>query len=135
MELEVRAGPGAERVQGDAGALHQVFSNLFSNALRYTPPGGRIEVRSRPAPPPRDASGGAWVEVAVADTGSGIPAAHLPRIFERFYRVDPARSRAEGGTGLGLAIVRHLVEAHGGTIDAESRVGQGTTIRFVLPAA
>jgi two-component system phosphate regulon sensor histidine kinase PhoR len=70
----------------------------------------------------------------VRDTGTGIPAVHLPRIFERFYRVDPARSRAEGGTGLGLAIVRHMVEAHGGSVEAESSLGQGTTIRFTLPS-
>ena len=68
------------------------------------------------------------------DTGAGIPAAHLPRIFERFYRADAARARADGGTGLGLAIVKHLVEQHGGTVRAEGRVGEGTTIRFTLPA-
>jgi two-component system phosphate regulon sensor histidine kinase PhoR len=141
---------GAEEVFGDAAALHQVFTNLFSNALRYTPAGGSIAVRARPlaalhrisrsrrgaagARPLPGWTGGRWIQVEVVDSGSGIPAAHLPRIFERFYRADPARSRAEGGTGLGLAIVRHLVEAHGGSIEAESRVGQGTTIRLTLPA-
>jgi hypothetical protein len=74
-----------------------------------------------------------WVEVAVRDSGTGIPAAYLPRIFERFYRVDAARSRAEGGTGLGLSIVRHLVESHGGEVEAESELGRGTTVRFTLP--
>jgi signal transduction histidine kinase len=69
----------------------------------------------------------------VADTGSGIPADHLPRIFERFYRVDPGRARYEGGTGLGLAIVKHLVEAHGGRVEAESALGRGTTIRMHFP--
>jgi two-component system phosphate regulon sensor histidine kinase PhoR len=73
------------------------------------------------------------VRVAVADTGTGVPARSLPRIFERFYRVDPARSREEGGTGLGLAIVRHLVQAMGGDVTAESELGRGTTVRFTLP--
>ena len=76
----------------------------------------------------------AWATIEVEDTGSGIPAVHLPRIFERFYRVDNARARAEGGTGLGLAIVRHLVESHGGTVEAESELGRGTAVRFTLPA-
>lgn len=147
ITLSVEVAEGGERVLADPAALHQVFTNLFSNALRYTPPGGRVTVRSRPLaelhrisrgrphtaiPPP---STGRWVQVEVADTGAGIPSAHLPRIFERFYRVDPARAREEGGTGLGLAIVRHLVEAHGGQITAESEVGRGTTIRLALPAA
>jgi two-component system phosphate regulon sensor histidine kinase PhoR len=74
------------------------------------------------------------VEVEVRDTGSGIPAAHLARVFERFYRVDPARSREEGGTGLGLAIVKHLVEAHGGRVSAQSERGQGTTVTCWFPA-
>src|SRR6266498_5903155 len=73
------------------------------------------------------------ITVAVGDTGSGIPGEHLPRIFERFYRVDPGRSRAQGGTGLGLAIVKHLVEAHGGWVEAESVLGRGTTIRMHFP--
>ena len=126
VRLELRLDPQAGEVFADRGGLHQVMSNLFSNALRYTPSGGRIEVRSR-----RTEDGSIVVEVA--DTGSGIPSAHLGRIFERFYRVDPARSRAEGGTGLGLSIVRHLVEAHGGRVDAESELDRGTTIRFTLP--
>jgi two-component system phosphate regulon sensor histidine kinase PhoR len=129
----------AEYVWADAAALRQVLSNLFGNALRYIPRGGLIEVSAQPAPgpvlrgpqPAREQR--AWVAVEVRDNGAGIPAAHLPRIFERFYRADAARSRAEGGTGLGLAIVRHLVERHGGSIEAESRLGAGTTIRFTLP--
>ncbi len=76
---------------------------------------------------------GGGTEILVRDTGSGIPAEHLPRIFERFYRADPGRSREEGGTGLGLSIVKHLVEAHGGHIRAESALGKGTTMRIFLP--
>ena len=128
VEFEVDPSPDATHVRADPGALRQIFSNLLSNAFRYTPAGGRIQVRSKPS---RRAG---WVEVAVADTGSGIPARHLDRIFERFYRVDAARSRDAGGTGLGLSIVRHLVEAHGGRVEAASEVDEGTTIRFTLPA-
>lgn len=150
IHFGVEVAEGGETVLGDEAVLHQVFTNLFSNALRYTPPGGAITVRSRPLAqlhklarrrgfrvgqrPDRGGAGGRWIQVEVTDTGTGIPVAHLPRIFERFYRVDPARSRAEGGTGLGLAIVRHLIEAHGGHIEADSEVGRGTTIRFTLPA-
>lgn len=125
VELGFAIDPGCARIRADPSALRQVFSNLFSNALRYAPDGGRIEVRGRREGP--DAV------IEVSDNGSGIPPEHLDRVFERFYRVDPARSRAEGGTGLGLAIVRHLVERHGGRVEAESDVGRGTTIRFTLP--
>jgi two-component system, OmpR family, phosphate regulon sensor histidine kinase PhoR len=128
VAFEVRIVEGGERVMADRNALRQILTNLLSNAVRYTPAGGRITVAARPGP-----NGGVTVEVQ--DTGSGIPAEHLGRIFERFYRVDPARSRADGGTGLGLAIVRHLVERHGGRVEAESQLGRGTTIRLVLPAA
>ena len=128
IRLVVDADPGADSAVADPGALRQVFGNLFSNALRYTEEGGAIGVRI---------SAGAedgMRRVSVRDTGAGIPTAHLPRIFERFYRVDPARSRADGGTGLGLAIVRHLIEAHGGSVSAESELGRGTTITFTLPS-
>ncbi len=114
-------------VTADSEALRQVLTNLLDNALRHTPPDGRITVSLEPAP------GG--VTVSVADTGSGIAPEHLPRIFERFYRADPGRSREEGGTGLGLAIVKHLVEAHGGRVEAHSSLGRGTTIRMFFPEA
>ena len=132
LGFEVRAEDGAGEVFCDPAALRQILTNLFANAIRYTPDGGRVEVVARRL---RGAGGerARWVRVEVRDTGAGIPSVHLPRIFERFYRVDPARSREEGGTGLGLAIVKHLVEAHGGTIEAESRRGHGTTIGFTLP--
>ena len=111
----------------DAHGLEQVLRNLFDNALRYSPGGGRVEVRIRPVE--------AGVEVAVSDTGTGIPSRALPRIFERFYRADTSRDRQAGGTGLGLAIVRHLVHAMGGDVRAESELGEGTTIAVRLPRA
>ena len=121
----VEAAADAPAAQVDPDALRQVLTNLFDNALRYTPAGGRIVCRTR-----REDGG---VVVSVSDTGSGIPRDHLSRIFERFYRADPSRSRDEGGTGLGLAIVKHLVEAHGGRVWAESELGQGTTISAFFP--
>jgi signal transduction histidine kinase len=123
------------RVRADPAALRQVLSNLFDNALRYTPRDGSIEVSISTAPARPGGTRDGWVQVEVRDTGSGIPGDALPRIFERFYRVDPARSRAEGGTGLGLSIVKHLVESMGGEVSAKSELGKGTTISFTLPAA
>jgi signal transduction histidine kinase len=115
----------AAEVDADSQALRQILGNVLENAARYTPAGGSVAVRSRRL------SGAVVIEVS--DTGPGIPGEHLPRIFERFYRADAARSRELGGTGLGLAIVKHLVEAHGGSVEAESRLGTGTTIRIRLP--
>ena len=109
----------------DADALGQILTNLFDNALRHTPGGGRIQVEITAVDD--------GTAVSVSDTGSGIAAEHLPRVFERFYRADPARSRSQGGTGLGLSIVKHLVEAHGARIDLTSALGRGTTIRMVFP--
>jgi len=114
-------------VRADAGKLRQVPINLVGNAVKYTEPGGRVEVSLT------EQDGKVICEVE--DTGVGIPAEDIPRIFERFYRADPSRSRAEGGTGLGLAIVRHTVEAHGGRVWAESHLGEGTTISCWFPAA
>ena len=125
--FETSIAPTARDVSADPEALRQIFTNLFDNALRHTRPGGRIHAAAE-----RTRDG---VTVRVTDTGSGIPAEHLPRIFERFYRVDPGRSRHEGGTGLGLAIVKHLVEAHGGRVEASSELGRGTTIVLVFPTA
>ncbi|HXI20499.1 MAG TPA: ATP-binding protein, partial [Gemmatimonadales bacterium] len=127
VDFEVVIAPDAGQVHADPVALRQVLSNLLDNALRYTPPGGRITVTARHDP------GG--VGLAVRDTGIGVTREHLPRIFERFYRADAARSRDQGGTGLGLAIVRHLVEAHGGQVSAESELGRGTEIRCWFPDA
>ncbi|HEX6070209.1 MAG TPA: ATP-binding protein [Longimicrobiaceae bacterium] len=131
VRFDVEIAGAAERAYCDPAALRQIFINLLGNALRYTPDGGLVRVI---ATPQAGAAGRPEVRIEVSDTGTGIPSVHLPRIFERFYRVDPARSREEGGTGLGLAIVKHLVEAHGGSVEAESGVGEGTTIRFTLPA-
>ncbi len=111
----------------DEEAVHQILDNLIDNAVKYTPPGGRIGVRWR-------AENG-QVCLEVEDTGIGIPERDLPRIFERFYRVDKARSRELGGTGLGLSIVKHLVHALHGSIHATSRFGQGTTFSVHLPRA
>jgi signal transduction histidine kinase len=107
--------------------VEQILSNLLSNAARYTDPGGRIDV----AVEARDGC----LEVAVADTGIGIPEADLERIFERFYRVDAARSRVIGSTGLGLSIVKHLVRAMGGETRVESQLGKGSRFSFILPLA
>ena len=126
LTLSFEPRDGARRVEADPTALRQILANLIENAVRHTNRGG-VTVRSE-AP----ANGG--VTVSVRDTGTGIPLEHLGRIFERFYRVDSGRGRGEGGTGLGLAIVRHLVEAHGGSVRAESVVGQGTTITIHFPA-
>ncbi|NNG16662.1 MAG: two-component sensor histidine kinase, partial [Gemmatimonadales bacterium] len=111
----------------DPEALRQILTNLYDNSLRHIDEAGHIVCRIR-----READG--WT-VAVEDTGTGIGREHLPRIFERFYRADTARSREQGGTGLGLSIVKHLVETHGGTVSAESQPGQGTTISCRFPAA
>jgi PAS domain S-box-containing protein len=125
VQFETSIGKGAEQLRADPDAFRQVLSNLFDNALRHSSVGGRVTLRTR-----REDGG---VLVGVRDTGSGISREHLPRIFERFYRADPARAREDGGTGLGLAIVKHLVEAHGGSATATSEVGRGTEISCWFP--
>jgi two-component system phosphate regulon sensor histidine kinase PhoR len=118
--------PGAEQVRADRTAIAQIFANLLENAIRHTDHGTVTAASAVRA----DA-----IEITVSDTGSGISPEHLPRIFERFYRADPGRSRESGGTGLGLAIVKHLAEAHGGSASVSSEVGKGTTIKVLLPQA
>jgi len=115
------------QVSADREAIHQVFANLVDNALKYGAGGRRIVVGARPK--------GQTVEFYVQDFGPGIPSEHLPRLFERFYRVDKARSRESGGTGLGLAIAKHIILAHGGTIHAESELNHGSTFLFTIPMA
>jgi heavy metal sensor kinase len=111
--------------RGDKARLREMFLNLLDNAIRYTPTGGKVSVSLR-----RE---GQMAIVAVTDTGIGIPADELPHIFERFYRVDKARSRSDGGSGLGLAICKHITEVHGGRIEVESQVGKGSTFSVYLP--
>jgi len=111
-------------IAGSAHDLHSAFSNLVSNAVRYTPPGGRITITWRRTP--------AGAEYAVADTGQGIPAEHLPRLTERFYRVSSSRSRASGGTGLGLSIVKHALNLHKAELRIESVAGEGSTFTAVF---
>ena len=126
VELRVEDS-AAVQVGADAEAIHQVFSNLVDNAMKYAASGGRIVLGARPI--------AGNVEFFVQDFGPGIPSEHLGRLFERFYRVDKARSRESGGTGLGLAIAKHIVLAHGGTIRAQSELNHGSTFLFTLPSA
>ncbi|MGQ9546243.1 MAG: sensor histidine kinase [Dehalococcoidia bacterium] len=112
-------------VRGDEARLRELFMNLFDNAIKYTPSPGTVSVSLR-----RE---GQMAVVAVTDTGVGIPGEDIPFIFERFYRVDKSRSRADGGSGLGLAICKHIAEAHGGKIEVESRPGEGSTFSVWLP--
>jgi signal transduction histidine kinase len=126
-KLELELDPAATTATVDPEAFRQILRNLFENAIRHTPATGTVTGGTAPDGP--------GIRITVADTGAGIPAEHLPRIFERFYRVDPGRSRDQGGTGLGLSIVKHLVEAHGGRIWAESRLGHGTTMYLWFPSA
>jgi two-component system OmpR family sensor kinase len=139
-------------VQGDGQRLKQLLRNLVDNGVKYTPPGGRVALSLRRVewsnrqmvdsakpvdqltPRPID-SAGEWAEIVVQDTGIGIPSGALPRIFERFYRVDPARSREAGGAGLGLCIAKTIAEAHGGRIEVQSTPGAGSTFTLVLPLA
>jgi two-component system phosphate regulon sensor histidine kinase PhoR len=125
MHFELR---GSSQLCGMASELQSAFSNLVSNAVRYTPASGQIDVSWRVL---EDGRG----EFSVRDTGPGIAPEHLPRLTERFYRVDRSRSRESGGTGLGLAIVKHVVQRHGAVLDIQSEVGQGSRFSITLPAA
>ena len=127
--LTASGTPGL-RVLGDEEQLTSAVVNLITNAINYSDPGGRVAVSSRLAQESDDG----YVEISVADNGIGIRSDELDRIFERFYRVDFARSRDSGGTGLGLSIVKHVIGAHGGTVNVWSKVGQGSTFTLRLPA-
>jgi two-component system phosphate regulon sensor histidine kinase PhoR len=112
-------------LRGDEPEIHSAFSNLVDNAAKYTPPDGSVEMRWWV-----DSEGGHF---SVTDTGIGIPAEHIPRLTERFYRVDAGRSRATGGSGLGLAIVKHVLQRHGATLDIVSTIGSGSTFTCHFP--
>jgi two-component system phosphate regulon sensor histidine kinase PhoR len=123
--LTMTVPAGLPQIQGDPDYLERALANLLENAIKYTPDGGRVSVSA-------SANDGA-IHIAVADNGIGIPTDDLPRIFERFYRVDRSRSREMGGTGLGLSIVKHVAQAHGGSIDVDSTPGVGSTFTLTLP--
>lgn len=127
VTLELVPVPDLPGVQADFERASQVLTNLLSNALRHTPSGGSVTVEAGRA--------GGYVRFHVTDTGPGIAPEHLGRIFERFYRADPARSRSDGGSGVGLTIARGLVEGMGGRLEATSRPGEGSTFTFTLPIA
>jgi two-component system phosphate regulon sensor histidine kinase PhoR len=126
LKVVVDLSPDARTIRADETRLHEVLYNLLDNALKYSRENG--EIRSRAA------QHGPEIVLSVTDNGIGISKDDLPRIFERFYRADKARSRELGGTGLGLAIVKHIAQLHGGRVEAESELGKGTTIRVILPA-
>ncbi len=132
VELEIQCPEGLPALLGDHDRLCQVLINLLDNAIKYTPRGGRVALSARSLSAAAN-NGKPALELAVSDTGEGIPAQHIPRLTERFYRVDRARSRELGGTGLGLAIVKHIVQLHQGELQIDSRVREGTTVRVRLP--
>lgn len=126
IAIDLKPAPPETEVFCDPEAVHQIVTNLLDNALKYTPDGGSVCIGAR-------VLANDYVEISVADSGIGIPAEDLPRLFERFYRVDKARSRDLGGTGLGLSIVKHLVRAHGGEVSVKSVPNEGSTFSFTLP--
>ena len=129
--------PGVPAVIGDTGELGQVFHNLLGNAIKYGGDDGRVEIRVSLSDtrPPAMQGRGACVRIDVRDSGEGIPREHLPRLTERFYRIDTARSRQLGGTGLGLAIVKHIVNRHRGAMTIDSEIGKGSVFTIFLPPA
>ena len=126
LKVVVDLSPDARKIRADETRLHEVLYNLLDNALKYSRENGEIRLRA--------AQHGPEIVLSVTDNGIGISKDDLPRIFERFYRADKARSRELGGTGLGLAIVKHIAQLHGGRVEAESALGKGTTIRVILLA-
>jgi two-component system phosphate regulon sensor histidine kinase PhoR len=144
VRLEHEVASNTPMVLADPDRIEQLLVNLVDNAVKYTPEGGSVTVHAEANAGPNGAESAAaetpngeskWVELKIVDTGIGIPKSELPRLTERFYRVDKARSRALGGTGLGLAIVKHIVQAHGGALKIDSDFGKGTCVFVYLPAA
>jgi two-component system phosphate regulon sensor histidine kinase PhoR len=131
IKLTQRLEPGLPRLLGDIDRLQQLFINLVDNAVKYTPTGGAVSLTASHLV---DQNGAGQIEIAVTDSGPGIPEKDLPRLTERFYRVDRARSRDLGGTGLGLAIVKHIVQAHKGELKIDSEINKGTSVRVRLSA-
>ena len=127
VSLEISCPRDLPAVRGDLSSLQEIVQNLLDNAIRYSPEGGSVKVAA--------SARKEGIRISISDNGIGIPKAEQERIFERFYRVDAARSRESGGTGLGLSIAKHLVEAHGGRIEVDSEVGRGSTFSVILPGA
>jgi two-component system phosphate regulon sensor histidine kinase PhoR len=125
VEIVKQGDPGICEVQGEPNHIYRALINLLDNAIKYSDPGGRIEISC--------AGGDKELQLSVRDYGTGIPEEHHPRIFERFYRVDKARSRELGGTGLGLSIVKHIMDIHGGRVELESEAGQGAKFTLIFP--
>jgi signal transduction histidine kinase len=125
VTIHIEAEDDLPEIQADETRMMQILDNLVSNALRYTPPGGEVTLSARLSADK--------IEVCVQDTGEGIPQEELVQVFNRFHRVDKSRHTETGETGLGLAIVKALVEAHGGSTEAESMPGQGTSVRLTFP--
>jgi len=132
IELEMQVDENLY-MEADEDRLRQILINLLSNGINYTPEGGKVKIKVESLPGEGESAEDERIRMTISDTGIGIPKKDLPRIFERFYRVDKARSRSSGGTGLGLSIVKHLVELHKGTIRVESEVGVGSKFIIELP--
>jgi two-component system phosphate regulon sensor histidine kinase PhoR len=125
LSVDIAIAANLPIIRADETRLQEILYNLLDNSLKYTQPGGKIRLQAQ-----RD---GDEIALSVSDTGLGISETDLPRVFERFYRTDKARSRELGGTGLGLSIVKHIAQMHGGRVEAQSELGRGTTIRVLLP--
>jgi two-component system phosphate regulon sensor histidine kinase PhoR len=138
IDVAIEPGPGTSEAVGDENEISQLFQNLIDNAIKYSREGALVRILIREAVPPLPSPLGEksdYIEVSVIDQGPGIPAEHIPRLTERFYRVDTARSREMGGTGLGLAIVKHIIGRHRGAMTIQSGEGKGSTFSVFLPAA